>query len=959
MAIKVRSSLKAKLALVVVLVTVLPLVVVSALAIGGALGRLDKGLSLRARQTASIAINLLLRRAQVAGATARRLADSTELHELLTLQPALVPRHLEHEAVNARGARIEIFDSKGKRVALSRSEDSTDTAARGKTTPPVDQKLLGRALSFERVLTIHRRGPSLVIEAAAPAVDRQFVLRGAVLVTVWLDARLADFIKGVVRAEIAFATGGRVIASTYRDAFGRRVEPNDLRRVFDEAARDRQRTAVLDIADAEFTIALIPLQTTEGRAVGSLVVGLDRSALSTAQRDAIANVGFGAAGALVLALIIGIVLGRRITTPIERLERKARAIASGDLNRELAAETEDEIGTLARSFQTMTESLRMSHARLDARIRELSTLHEISRAVTSVLSLDQVLDIVVNEATQVLRGQRSALLLRAVDDDLDEERDGERSPTAEIATELLLRAEVGLSQGELPTFGGRDEEDDDEEDITGGFEANETGPSLPVWRDGEPSDSSWRLPVGWHEIAVEVVRRQSPSVGERRLGVPLKGREGVIGSLIIARAEQDPAFTESDVRLLVTFASQAASAIENARLYAEVTAFSESLERQVELRTRELSQANEELAHTIAELKDTQAQLVHSERMAGLGSLVAGVAHEINTPAGAIQGAAQILGLTLDRAIRRSTRLVASDLPRGSVSQMILEHAERIDKSAGLRPPGEIRRLTRELCRELERAGVHDARKLARRLVEAEAEPLAVRLVALQDSVAADPQREQKDLDVELVVGLLEDISYLRRSAGSIQTAIASVVRIVRALRSYAHTDQQAVVEVDLTEGLETTLTILHNHLRYGIKVERKYADLPFVAVYVDELNQVWTNLIHNAAQAMQGQGVIEIETFRDGDEVGVRITDSGPGIPPDVLPRIFEPFFSTKERGEGTGLGLGIARKIVEKHGGQIAVESKPGRTAFTVLLPLSGPPRRSMIVPDTDAEAEQQQAS
>jgi signal transduction histidine kinase len=110
--------------------------------------------------------------------------------------------------------------------------------------------------------------------------------------------------------------------------------------------------------------------------------------------------------------------------------------------------------------------------------------------------------------------------------------------------------------------------------------------------------------------------------------------------------------------------------------------------------------------------------------------------------------------------------------------------------------------------------------------------------------------------------------------------------------------------------------------------------------VFVDDLNQVWTNLIHNAVQAMKGKGQLTIETFVDGGEVGVRITDDGPGIPADVLPRIFEPFFSTKPRGDGVGLGLGIARQIVEKHGGQIAVETRPGMTTFTVVLPIDGPP-------------------
>jgi signal transduction histidine kinase len=134
--------------------------------------------------------------------------------------------------------------------------------------------------------------------------------------------------------------------------------------------------------------------------------------------------------------------------------------------------------------------------------------------------------------------------------------------------------------------------------------------------------------------------------------------------------------------------------------------------------------------------------------------------------------------------------------------------------------------------------------------------------------------------------------------------------------------------------------------LKYGISVTRNYAELPAVPVYVDELNQVWTNLIHNAVQALGGRGDIIIETRLDGPYVAITIEDNGPGIPPDVMPRIFDPFFTTKPKGEGTGLGLGIVKQIVDKHGGKIDVSSKPGCTRFTVRLPVAGPPRMDLAL-------------
>jgi len=133
-----------------------------------------------------------------------------------------------------------------------------------------------------------------------------------------------------------------------------------------------------------------------------------------------------------------------------------------------------------------------------------------------------------------------------------------------------------------------------------------------------------------------------------------------------------------------------------------------------------------------------------------------------------------------------------------------------------------------------------------------------------------------------------------------------------------------------------------------GINVKRSYGKLPPITAYVGELNQVWTNLIHNAAQAMGHRGELLIETKVEDGDVQVAIQDSGPGIPADVLPRIFEPFFTTKSKGEGTGLGLSISARIVEKHGGTIRVESEPGRTRFTIRLPIEGPPARDAAEAD-----------
>ncbi|NEP27660.1 ATP-binding protein, partial [Moorena sp. SIO3I6] len=147
-------------------------------------------------------------------------------------------------------------------------------------------------------------------------------------------------------------------------------------------------------------------------------------------------------------------------------------------------------------------------------------------------------------------------------------------------------------------------------------------------------------------------------------------------------------------------------------------------------------------------------------------------------------------------------------------------------------------------------------------------------------------------------------------------------------------------IDAQITDGIDTVLTLYHNQLKHGVDVYRNYDDsLPVIGCYPDELNQVWTNLIHNALQAMENKGTLTINVRQQDDQIKVSITDTGKGIPPEIQPKIFQPFFTTKPAGEGSGLGLDIVRKIVEKHHGHMEVDSVPGETTFTVSLPIQQP--------------------
>jgi signal transduction histidine kinase len=161
---------------------------------------------------------------------------------------------------------------------------------------------------------------------------------------------------------------------------------------------------------------------------------------------------------------------------------------------------------------------------------------------------------------------------------------------------------------------------------------------------------------------------------------------------------------------------------------------------------------------------------------------------------------------------------------------------------------------------------------------------------------------------------------------------------LVRAIKEYTFMDQAPLQNVDVVKTLETTLTILNHKLKRGVSVQRDYQQVPLlVNSYGSELNQVWTNLIDNAIDAMNGKGDLRVHTYREDDSAVVEIRDNGPGISSEVLPYIFDPFFTTKGVGEGTGLGLDTAQRIVKKHRGSIQVRSKPGDTCFQVRLPLA----------------------
>lgn len=341
--------------------------------------------------------------------------------------------------------------------------------------------------------------------------------------------------------------------------------------------------------------------------------------------------------------------------------------------------------------------------------------------------------------------------------------------------------------------------------------------------------------------------------------------------------------------------------------------------RLVELQTevlglnKSLSGERDTLAKTLRELRKAQALLVESEKMATLGQLSAGVAHELNNPIAAIERAADF--------VHQDLLALGRELPDGDVFHDMLERSFHQTPLS-----------TREQ-REQRRA-------LAGELGD---DALAERLVAIgiTDAAAYRALARGWTGSVDHHLQRLERFHQLGGALRNIDRCAVRIGGLVKSLRSYARADQDTALAINVHEGIEDTLRLFTNRMR-DVTVERQFGDVPLIQAHAGELNQVWTNLIANALDAMKNQGRLLIATAAPGEGfITVSVIDSGPGIAPENLDKIFSLRFTTRQgRVEfGLGLGLSITRNIVTRHGGQITVTSQPGRTEFCVKLPIHPP--------------------
>ena len=359
--------------------------------------------------------------------------------------------------------------------------------------------------------------------------------------------------------------------------------------------------------------------------------------------------------------------------------------------------------------------------------------------------------------------------------------------------------------------------------------------------------------------------------------------------------------------------------------------YNENLENIIKDRTHELSEKNRQLLSEISvrkeaetKLKNTTAQLIQTEKLVSIGQLAAGVAHEINGPLGAITSSNEIVKKHFNETltiILNKSQCFNDYLPL--INDVIDAQKKNVNISLSSR---ELRHIKTAISDNLECMGIENHREITEFIIN----------TCIYDKYE-DHLKTLKEQDPDSRI-FIQDIASILQCTHITDIAVHQASNVVSALRNFARTEENSVKQpTDVQVTIETAITLYGNVIKHGLELNLNFEKTPLIMAHADQLCQVWTNLIQNAAQAMNYKGTLNISLCEENSLVRAEFTDDGPGIPDDILKRIFEPLFTTKKPGEGTGLGLDIVKQIVERHDGKINVSTKIGvGTTFTVLLPV-----------------------
>lgn len=403
--------------------------------------------------------------------------------------------------------------------------------------------------------------------------------------------------------------------------------------------------------------------------------------------------------------------------------------------------------------------------------------------------------------------------------------------------------------------------------------------------------------------------------GELEVSKEIAGRSAFLGTI-------NAGSFVGEISLLTRLPHSATvrAAVDSHLLYFPKQLFEESLDASPIIRI---------ILETMSErLRATEATVQQHEKLSALGKLSAGLAHELNNPAAASLRAVQQLPEALLRLQALVFQLNEMGLSRDDIAYLT-QLQERLVERAGqpqTMDPLAVSDLEETVADWIKEAGIKDGWRLAPALISAGMD--VAQLETLRERLGSGrlPQ----------ALTWLEGMLSVRALLRTIEHSSSHIYELVSAVKDYSYMDRSPVQDVDVQEGLESTLTIMGYKLR-EVTVTRDYAgDLPRITAHGSRLNQVWTNLIDNAVDAMEGKGQLTVRTQAEDGWVVVEILDDGPGIPPEIQPRIYEPFFTTKDVGRGTGLGLDIVYRIVtQEHKGRIRLDSEPGNTRFQIYLP------------------------